>query len=232
MPGFHNPCRLRVRYRAGRNIMTDILAKTGVSVWEKSPRPPKLHLLRYRKNTCLRLTNAGLFHYAGNNPVRYIDPDGRNEEDEIAFSCKDINIVESDFDFINDFLLPENFGKDFLGNDFFTFSLHKEEKDGSNPGRNELGFFSKGIAYNYEDIVIIGCAVDYLLTPERSARDAYGDLSPFFKSTGNPQFGISYALGVHIPLYGGNIQLGDFSPDFSAMNIYKSNLNIFLKYKY
>jgi hypothetical protein len=56
--------------------MTDILAKTGVLVWEKSPRPPKLHLLRYRRNTCLRLTNAGLFHYAGNNPVRYIDPMG------------------------------------------------------------------------------------------------------------------------------------------------------------
>lgn len=56
--------------------MTDILAKTGVLVWEKSPRPPKLHLLRYRRNTCLRLTNAGLFHYAGNNPVRYIDPTG------------------------------------------------------------------------------------------------------------------------------------------------------------
>ena len=77
MPGFHNPCRLRVRYRAGRNIMTDILAKTGVSVWKKSPRPPKLHLLIYRRNTCLRLTNAGLFHYAGNCPVRYIDPDGK-----------------------------------------------------------------------------------------------------------------------------------------------------------
>ena len=28
-------------------------------------------------------SNAGLFHYAGNNPVHYIDPDGRLSKDEI-----------------------------------------------------------------------------------------------------------------------------------------------------
>ncbi|MBP5697558.1 MAG: hypothetical protein J6X11_13070 [Treponema sp.] len=215
--------------------MTDILAKTGVSVWEKSPRPPKLHLLIYRRNTCLRLTNAGLFHYAGNNPIRYIDPDGK-EDDGIIFPVQDINIIEGDFYFDNDLnlgsLLSANSVDNFVGNDSFTFSLHKEEKDGSNPKRNELGFFSKGIAYNYEDIVIMGCAVDYLLVPERSAKNAYGDLSPFLKSTGNPQFGISYTVGVHVPLYGGTIKLGDYSPDFSSMNLYKSNLHVFLKYKY
>ena len=36
---------------------------------------------KFRRNSCLRSTNADLYHYAGNNPVRYIDPEGLCDQD-------------------------------------------------------------------------------------------------------------------------------------------------------
>ena len=58
-----------------------------------------------------------MYHYAGNNPVRYIDPTGKNTEDDVAKETGDtsktkgvdINLFSADADFTRDFIDQNNF---------------------------------------------------------------------------------------------------------------------------
>jgi len=66
----------------------------------------------FRRNSALIPANAGLFHYAGNNPVRYIDPDGREDKKADLNHLKEIAKEVHDKGSINGINLYRNYGGD------------------------------------------------------------------------------------------------------------------------
>ena len=78
--------------------------------WILASRHPE-----FRRNSALIPANAGLFHYAGNNPVRYIDPDGR---DDLPFES-----MSDMYDYLSEVATSPSSKKDFAFMANITSSL-------------------------------------------------------------------------------------------------------------
>jgi len=87
----------------------------------------------FRRNSALVPANAGLFHYAGNNPVRYIDPDGRdiiyqdNDGNEVKREPSEKNEIHTP---ASDFAMMEKNAKEMENNKWNLLLFARNVKTG------------------------------------------------------------------------------------------------------
>ncbi len=98
-----------------------------------------------RRNSALVPANAGLFHYAGNNPVRYIDPDGRFEVDKKSRYEFKLHCLEA-LTYLSHSNTADKIINSLKDVDFTIYEvmfINEYEGDNYNPNSNTLGWNSK-----------------------------------------------------------------------------------------
>jgi len=210
--------------------------------WILASRCAGLH-----RNSALIPANAGLFHYAANNPVRYIDPDGRNTRDDYAYQLRTRGETEA----------AENMEQQAARAHFSFFDPHDINLEPVYWKNEFLGYGeeAKEIRRKIEnDGVVFNVGVSFTLGSGTATNSGFGillgfgyekvTLAPYFKAgvvglfPASVSFGLDlgFTLGISDPYrlsgnslsYGGSIGDGlslgiDISPE-DEFNSFSINL--------